>query len=302
MFENIYALKSNIDQKQNVSVISSTDSNNNETSKSLISTIANNNVSISEALRKYALSSIVQSTYLSSIGTEKPSDYQIYFEEFGTIFRECAYFNIKYDQAYPSLRSKIIPPFNAEKTYVISGFKPTAYGAEFLIFNSTDKAIDLGDSSANKIMIAGITFTQNISNVLKVDDYFKQMSNLSDPFIKDSVIKSPERANKIYEDVKNSRSIYGIKSFSLDSPYIQNEGAAMDVMSWIINKTIKPRKILEINAFGTSYLQLGDIVKINYTLPEGIKYIDEAKRFVVISVRYRRDASGVENSIRLVEV
>lgn len=302
MFENIYALKSSVDQRQNVSIISSTDSNGNESSKSLVSTIANNEISLSEALRKYALSSIVQSTYLSSIGTEKPSEYKIYFEEFGTILRECAYFNIKYDQAYPALKSKIIPPFNAEKTYVISGFAPNAYGAEFLIFNSTDKAIDLGDSSANKIMIAGITFTQNISNVLKVDDYFKQVSNLSDPFIKDTVIKSPERADKVYQDIKNSRSIYGVKTFSLDSPYIQNEDSAMDVMSWIIDKTVKPRKVLELDTFGTPHLQLGDIVKINYTLPDDIKYIDENKRFVVISIRYKRDTSGIGNSIRLVEV
>jgi hypothetical protein len=302
MFENIYAVKNRMQQKQNVSIISSKDSNGNDQNSSLISIVANNKISISEALRKYALSGIVQSTYLSSIGTEKPSEYEMYFEEFGTIMRECAYFNIKYDQAYPALKAKIIPPFNAEKTYVISGFIPSAYGAEFLIFNSTDKAINLGDNSANKIMIAGITFTQNISNVLTVDDYFREISNLADPFVKNNQIKSPERADIVYEDIKNSRSLYGSKSFSLNSPYIQNEDSAIDLMSWIVNKTLKPRKILEIDTFATPHLQLGDIVKIDYTLPDGVKYVEEDKRFVVITIRYRRDVSGVGSSIRLVEV
>jgi hypothetical protein len=107
----------------------------------------------------------------------------MYFEEFGTILRECAYFNIKYDQAYPALIAKIVPPFTVEKSYQISGFLPGSYGAEFLIFNTTDKAINLSETSTNAIMIQGITFTQNISNVLSVDDYFRELSNFSDPVI-----------------------------------------------------------------------------------------------------------------------
>ena len=300
MFENIYALKNTI--SQNVSVISRVNTNGTESSSSLISTIANNSITISEALRKYAMSSIIQSTYMSGISTETSPQYLMYFEEFGTILRECAYFNIKYDQAYPALSAKIVPPFSQEKSYVISGFTPNAYGAEFLIFNSTDKAIDLSNTSSNSIMIAGIAFTQNISNVLKVDDYFKEISNLSDPFIKDNQIKSPERADKIYDDIKISRSVYGDKSFTLDSFYIQNEDSAIDMMKWIIEKTLKPRKIVEVETFATPYLQLGDIVKLNYDIENGIEYIDKNKRFVVTSIKYNRDGSGINNSIRLVEV
>jgi hypothetical protein len=284
MFENIYALK-NIKEED-----------------VLVGEKIKNTVS-AESLRKYSLPAAIQKTYLSSISTETKPTVDFYFEEFGTILRECAYFNIKYDQAYPALIAKIVPPFTVEKSYEISGFLPGSYGAEFLIFNTTDKAIDLSESSTNRIMIQGITFTQNISNVLTVDDYFKELSNFSDPVITSSnLIVSPGRSEKIYDNIKNSRSTYGSKSFSIDSVYIQNEDSAKDIMKWILDKTIRPRKVFEIDTFATAHVQLGDIVKINFDLPEGVKMVDENKRFVVISVQYGRSSSNVRSQLRVMEV
>ena len=180
---------------------------------------------------------------------------------------------------------------------------PGSYGAEFLIFNTTDKAISLSETSTNRIMIQGITFTQNISNVLTVDDYFKELSNFSDPVINSSnLIISPERSEKIYDNIRNSRSTYGNKSFSIDSIYIQNEDSAKDIMKWILDKTIRPRKVFEIDTFGTPHVQLGDIVKINFDLPEGVKMVDENKRFVVISAQYGRSSSNVRSQLRVMEV
>jgi hypothetical protein len=294
MFENIYALKNKAGNTQS---LMARDGNG-----SLLSDL-NSNLSIPESLRKYSLPAIVQSSYLSSISTETSPSVDYYFEEFGTILRECAYFNIKYDQAYPAIVAKIVPPFTSEKSYAISGFLPGSYGAEFLLFNTTDKTINLSESSTNRIMIQGITFTQNISNVLTVDDYFKELSNFSDPFVaSNNLITSPERSEKIYDSIRNSRSIYGDKSFSIDSLYIQNEDSARDLMKWILDKTIKPRKIFEIDTFGTSYVQLGDLVKINFDLPEGVKMVDENKKFVVTSVQYRRSSSDVTSQLRVMEV
>ena len=47
------------------------------------------------------MTGFIQQSYLSSVGTEKSPDYNMWFEEFGTIMRECDYLNIKYDQASP---------------------------------------------------------------------------------------------------------------------------------------------------------------------------------------------------------
>lgn len=300
MFENIYALKNRAIQTNAVTAVS-TQGRSGSNHNSILSSLANK-VSVSDSLRKYAMSGIIQSTYLSSVSSEKPPGYDMYFEEFGTILRECAYFNIKYDQAYPALIAQLVPSFSSEKTYAVSGFIAGSYGAEFLIFNTTDKAIDLSSNSANRLMIQGITFTQNISNVLTVDDYFKEISNMSDPFVSNNVIRSPERAQKVYDDVKNSRSIYGKNSFALDSLYVQNEDAARNLMAWMVNKTLKPRKVFEIDAFGVPHVQLGDIVKINYDTQEGVKLVDEDKRFVVISSTYSRSFSDVKNQLRLLEV
>jgi hypothetical protein len=284
MFENIYALKNK--KENDVSI--------NEKIENAIS---------AESLRKYSVPAAIQRTYISSIGTETRPTVDFYFEEFGTILRECAYFNIKYDQAYPALVAKIVPPFTSEKSYEVSGFLPGSYGAEFLIFNTTDKAIDLSESSTNRIMIQGITFTQNISNVLTVNDYFRELSNFSDPIITSgNLIVSPGRSEKIYDSIKNSRAIYGNKSFSIDSVYIQNEDSAKDIMKWILDKTIRPRKVYELDTFGTAHIQLGDIVKINFDLPEGVKMVDENKRFVVISAQYGRSSSNVKSQLRVVEV
>jgi hypothetical protein len=284
MFENIYAIK-----------------NSAQVGASIPQRI-NEGVS-AESLRKYSLPLAIQRTYISSINTESKPTVEFYFEEFGTILRECAYFNIKYDQAYPALIAKLVPSFTAEKSYEVSGFLAGSYGAEFLLFNTTDKAINLSENSTNRIMIQGITFTQNISNVLTVDDYFKELSNYSDPVIPSSgLIVSPGRSEKTYDNIKNSRTTYGNKSFSIDSVYIQNEDSAKDIMKWVLDKTIRPRKVFEFNTFGTAHIQLGDIVNIDFDLPEGVKLVDNTKKFVVISAQYGRSSSTVKSQLRVMEV
>ena len=67
-------------------------------------------------------------------------------------------------------------------------------------------------------------------------------------------------------------------------------------MGWVVKKTLRPRRIIDLDVFGVPHLQLGDIVTINYDLPEGSKFIDETIRFVVSSMSYSKQAGG-QNSI-----
>jgi len=295
MFENIYALKSDesFNPKEPLELV---DRVQGEIKDSLMIQ--------SQSLRRYAVPSIVSSTFLSSLYPDKSPKFKMYYEEFGTIFRECAYFNIKYDQAYPALISKIAPTFNKEKAYSISGFKSGAYGAEFLIFNTTDRAIILDETSGNYLKIYGVTFTQNTTNTLTVDNYFNKIANFSDPeeITTGNIYKSPVTADKIYNDIKLSRSKYGEKSFSLNSDYIQDDDTAKDLMSWLISKTLKPRKIFYIETFATQHLQLGDILTINYKLPDGDLLVETDKRFVVSEIFYSRSANDLRNRLTLVEV
>lgn len=296
MFENIYALANNYSQ------------NTTFTAQTGIAQIfGDDQIDASEALRKYALSGMIQKTYLSGISSAEQPKYKIYFEEFGTIMREMAYFNIKYDRAYPALYAKLMKTMNRIKGYSTSGFYAGSYGADFLIFNCTDFNLNLDDTSGNYLRIQGIAFTQDTTYTLSVDDYFKKKSILLDNEIgTSSTINNPFKILEEYNKIKNSRIKYGVNEFTpIDSPYIQSTDVAEDVFGWIINKVSVPKKVVGINTFATSNLQLGDIVTINYKDPqgEGINIISpEDTRYIIYNMEYQKDVSGLITTLYLVEI
>ena len=293
MFENIYALSKNYSQNTVFTV--------NET---LGQVFGDKDIDVTESFRKYAMSGVVQSTYLSGISAQQPPKYDMYFEEFGSIMRECAYFDIKYDRAYPALYAKLSPTFNNIKGYTTSGFYADSYGAEFLIFNSTDKALNLDETTGNFLRIQGITFTQDTTHELTVDEFFKKRGNLSDPELVGSTLTySPLVEKSRYDEIKLSRLTYGKNEFSIDSPYIQTQDDADAMMNWIINKLMVPKKSVGMNIFSIPTLQLGDIVTINYKDSSGLDLVSkDSSRFVVYNIEYQRSESGPNMTIYLSEV
>ena len=228
--------------------------------------------------------------------------YKAYFEEFGTIMRECAHLNIKYDQAYPSFYSTIAKTFTTDRGYTVSGFYGGAYEAEFLVFNASDKALVLDETTGNYLRILGITFTQNTSQSLSVDDYFNKISNFSDPQYQGNEIVSPQTSLEAYNKIKASRSKYGNRQFSLESMYIQSEDFAENLMQWIIDKTMRPRREISITTFPMPHLQLGDLVTIEYTMQDNIEYVDPDTRFIINDITYSRTPDGPNQTIRVIEV
>jgi hypothetical protein len=293
MFENIYALSENYSENINAIV-----ADNASTA------LGKKEISINESFRKYAMSGILQSTYLSGISAQTPPKFNMYFEEFGSIMRECAYFNIKYDRAYPALYAQLSPTFNSIKTYTTSGFYANSYGAEFLIFNSTDSAINLDETTGNYLRIQGVTFTQDTTHELSVDEYFKKRGNLSDPpLVGTSLAYSPFVEKNKYNDIKLSRLIYGTNEFSINTPYIQTQDDAESLMGWIIDKVTTPRKSIGVKVFATPTIQLGDIVNINYKNSDGIDVVaKETDRFVVYNIEYSKKSDGPNMTIYLSEV
>lgn len=291
MFENVYALENLMSKEKARPVV-----------KDVAAAFAQEEITSSNALNKFAVSGFVKGSYLSNVTSQTSPKYGLYYDEFGTIMRECAYFNIKYDKAYPAFYAMLAPTFNNEKTYTTSGFYAGSYGAEFLIFNSTDKTIVLDETSGTFLRILGLTFTQNTTNTLTVDDYYKQISNFSDPQIINNIITNPERQEKIYDNILTSRSRYGKRDFTLDSIYIQDQDTASNLMGWIMSKMIKPRKQIGLELFSMPHLQLGDIVTIDYEMPSKDKFLDTTKQFVVTEMEYGRNESGPSQVIRVVEV
>lgn len=292
MFENVYAITNNY--AQNTSY---------ELDTPISSLFSDDEITVSESFRKYAMSGVVQASYLTGVSPTEPPKYNMYFEEFGTIMREAAYFNVRYDKAYPALYAKLSPTFNRVKGYTTSGFIASAYGAEFMVFNATDTALNLDETGGNYLRIQGVTFTQESQHTLTVDEFFSRNSDFSRPQISgSSLIVSPNKAKKEYQDIKASRLTHGINEFSLNAPYIQTHDDADNMMSWIISKIMKPRRSIGLNVFGMPVLQLGDIVEIDYKVDNVNQVSLDGARFVVYQIDYSYNESGPNMQVFLSEV
>lgn len=292
MFENVYALCNNYSQNTSFSL-----------GAPVNSVFGDTEIDANESFRKYAISGLIQNTYLSGIGSFEPPKYDIYFEEFGSIMREAALFNFKYDKAYPALTAKISPTFNRIKGYVVSGFRAGSYGAEFMIFNATDTALSLDETSGNYLRVQGITFTQQSDNNLTVDEYFNKNSLESNPqFVADKLISNPYKFKQDYQDIKLSRMTYGKKDFALDTPYIQSQDEATSLMKWIVEKTTKPRKSVGVKIFAIPTIQLGDIVSLNYKENDISMASSSSSRFVVYNIDFSRGPDGPDMTLFLSEV
>jgi hypothetical protein len=293
MFENVYALAENYSQNTTFAV-----------GETFADIFGDKEIDANESFRKYAMSGIIQSTYLSGISSGEPPKYNMYFEEFGTIMRECAYFDIRYDRSYPALYAQLSPTFNRIKGYTTSGFQADSYGAQFLVFNSTDTALNLDETTGNYLRIQGVSFTQDTTYQLTVDEYFNKVGNLSDPQLSgSSLVYSPLVEKAKYDNIKLSRIIYGKNDFSLDTPYIQTQDDADALMGWIINKVMVPKKSIGVNMFSIPTLQLGDIVTVNYQDSNGLDLVaTNSERFVVYNIEYSRNNSGPSMTIYLSEV
>jgi len=289
MFENVYALSDNFAEN---------------TARSLqvpVSKIFGDElITESEAIKKYAISGIVQNTFLSGISSESVPAYSLYYDEFGTIMREVAYFNIKYDRAFPAFYAKLAETMNRVRGYTVSGFFAGSYGAEFLIFNAIDKNLNLDDTSGNHLKILGIAFTQNTTHSLRVDDYFKKNSNFAESMY--SGASNSAQYEGLYNDIENSRNKYGRNDFSINTQYVQTTDAAESMMDWVIKKVMYPRKTIGIAAFGVPHVQLGDIVTVDYSSNEIDVVVDNQTRFVVYNIEYQKSSGSVSTTIHLAEV
>ena len=293
MFENVYALTNNYSQNTTFSLDTVT-----------AGAFGDLEINANNSFQKYSMSGIIQSTYLSGIGTSEAPKYKIYYEEFGTIMREAAYFNVRYDKAYPALYAKLAPTFNKLKGYTVSGFTAGAYRAEFLVFNATDTALTLDSQSGNYLRILGITFTQQSQHELSVDEYFSKKSDISNPtFVGVKDVVSPLVAQKEYDDIKFSRMTYGKRQFSITAPYVQTQDDADNLMSWLTTKIMKPRKAVGVSVFSLPTVQLGDIVEIDYKNSDNVNEVSvDGTRFVVYSIQYDKGPQGPKMTLFLSEV
>ena len=293
MFENIYALSDNYSKNTGFEI-------NNQISR----TFSTKSITANDAIKKYALSGILQEAYLKGINTITTPTRSIFYDEFGTIMRECAYINAKFDNAYPALYAKMVMMPDRLKEYTVSGFQANAYGAEFLVFNATDSLLNLGTDTSNTLQIMGIAFTSDSSSELTVDDYFKKRSNFSDPELKgDAIVYSPKIEKEKYNNLKLSRLKHGRTDFNINVEYIQTTEEAEELMGWLLDKLMVPKKSIGLKIFANPTIQLGDIVSIDYKNNNGLDLVAlTSSRFVVYNIEYSRSLGGPDMTIYLSEV
>jgi hypothetical protein len=282
MFEHVYAIQD--------SGSSQYQKENSQESKLLSVTKETFN---SQPYRKNLVNPSVIDMFIANVNTSGEQRQNIYYEEFGTIMRECAYFNVKYDKAYPALYSKISPTFNDKQGYVVSGFRSNPYTAEFLVFNVTDFALNLDESTGNYLRIQGIAFTQQSSHELTVDEYLSKASSLNNYGNYSSI-------NDKYVDIQNNRNTYGNKDFSVEGTYIQSLDMANNLMQWMVDKVMVPKKSMSLTVFANPMIQLGDIAKVNYTV-DGVQQVPNS-RFVIYNIEYQRGPDGPSMTLYLSEV
>jgi hypothetical protein len=283
MFENVYAIQT-LKEKP--------------TTPSVSTNIFDSSVS-NISYSKYALGPIVKQGFLSKLSPSDVPSSNIFYEEFGTIMRECSYLNVKFDKAYPALNSVISPLSASLGGYMVTGYSSTPYRAEFLIFNTTDFALSLGDgkSYATTLNITGVGFTTETAKELTVDSFYNNRSTFST----NSDYTANDYKNK-YANIKNNRLTYGPKSFTIDSPYIQNEDTATKLMDYIIKKISKPRKAVAVEIFGMPIIQLGDLVNFSYDTQKTLPNAVTGNNYVVYAIEHQTKQNGPSTILYLSEV
>lgn len=285
MFEHVYAISDNPEYVGSPSVGQLRDYQKGKDS------IYNN-------IKNYGINRTIISEYLNTMkttGFEK----NVFYDEFGTILRECAYFNVRYDKAYPALTAKVSTNNNPLLGYYVSNFVATPYGAEFMLFNTTDAPLVMDSSNSNYFTITGTTFTAESNEEVTVDDYFDFVSDYSQYYY-----RLPSNTSSVQNDlttIKNSRSMYGKKEFSIEAPYIQDRDTATEMMGWMIQKIKKPKLALSLDLFSLPIIQIGDIAEIEYEANNNID-IPRSSRFVVYASDVSVSDGEISQKIYLSEV
>jgi hypothetical protein len=97
--------------------------------------------------------------------------------------------------------------------------------------------------------------------------------------------------------------LYGKKEFTLDPVYIQSNDDANDLMAWLTQKILKPRKNIGVKIFSNPTIQLGDIVNISYKNEINQDMVSPlTSKFVVYHIDYNKDSTGPEMALYLSEV
>lgn len=210
------------------------------------------------------------------------------YYDFGRTVREVRKYDIRYKDA-PSLSSKIIDVSSVNPKYFIYG-QPyfTSFGGELIVANATKEPIALDSNSTLPLYITGTKIEELSTGNVNLIDFYQKI----------------EKDGRKISNLSYNKSVYGEKTFNLDSSLIQNTDHANKLLQWIIENCSRERLSISMEIFVNPLLELGDKVKI-FSKSRG--YVANnlnfgEKTFVVSEIQHSVDQSSKKMMIKIVEV
>lgn len=250
--------------------------------------------------------------------TGGPANQYRYYEEFGSIGRECKKIDAKFNM-FPAFLPSIPVIRTIDRAYTVTHYEADPYKASFMLWSQADDNVIFGDEGNLQLVIVGLTFADNQEQTLKLDDYL--LGRVPGIAPDNNKLNSGlTRRNELLA----KRLLGQTSSIDLNSVYIQSTDYARKMMIWLNGFIGEERMRLEVKAFGVPHLQIGDIVSVDYNIPylaEGeyqpttdwdptkneyaqptFDFYANDKRFVVRKISMDRTQQGPNYSLSLVEL
>jgi len=178
---------------------------------------------------------------INSSGT--PAIKNAYIEEFGTVARELRRVKVNYAQTAGIPKYATV---GVNKFAEVLGSRLTNHGAEIFVVNNAGTFIPL-QSGAHSFYVIG-----DFVSITGQHEYTETTTN----------------------------EFTNLEPASFESTWIQNEGDAKSLFTWIKNQWSKQQLSISMEVFGNPVLEPGDVITINYPKNN----LDGTQKFVITNV------------------
>ena len=178
---------------------------------------------------------------INSSGT--PAVKNAYIEEFGTVARELRRVKVNYAQTAGIPKYATV---GVNKFAEVLGSRLTNHGAEIFVLNNAGTFIPL-QSGAHSFYVIG-----DFVSITGQHEYTESTTN----------------------------EFTNLEPASFESTWIQNEGDAKSLFTWIKNQWSKQQLSISMEVFGNPVLEPGDVITINYPKNN----LDGTQKFVITNV------------------
>lgn len=210
---------------------------------------------------------------------------KFFYEDFGNMVREVGKFSVKFDT--PAIYSQIVSLQEVNPDYYVANYSASSYGADFWVFNTANSNINLSSSTNLPLIISGVAINSISPGEITLSQYITKRLG-----------EDNEDISLLSKNIKK----FGSNNITISGEYINSLSQAENILNWILQNSIEPKKIINCDIFPNPLLELGDKVRIFY--PDlGYSYAQQGdKVYYVHSISYNVSTDGPKMSISVREV